>query len=61
MFSGPFVIYKYTVLYSRRLDADNGSCTSHVVASDGASLYQLRRSLQVYSRTVDLQTDLMFE
>ncbi len=35
----------------------NGS--PHVVASDGASL--LRPSLQVYSRTVDLQTDLMFE
>ncbi len=32
---------------------------THDVASDGASL--LRRSLQVYSRTVDLQTDLMFE
>jgi hypothetical protein len=35
----------------------NGS--THDVASDVASL--LRRSLQVYSRTVDLQTDLMFE
>jgi hypothetical protein len=32
---------------------------THDVASDGAS--QLRPSLQVYSRTVDLQTDLMFE
>jgi hypothetical protein len=34
----------------------NGS--THDVASDGASL--LRRRLQVYSRSVDLQTDLMF-